>query len=141
MNMDQDIINNLVSKSQLVFSFEEGIIYFLILNSIEPANITSPDNKSSNIIVLTEHIQSNHDTDVIPLDEVDEYSQHIYIISLWNKIDIPELKENKYYPWVNQYKFWITEQLLTKVNISHKVANKLFNFMSEYRKEIKNIHI
>ena len=82
MNMDQDIMNNLVSKSQLAFSFEEGIMHFSISNSIEPANITSPNNKSSNIIVLIEHIQSNHDTDIIPLDEVDEHGRHVYTTSL-----------------------------------------------------------
>ena len=95
--MDQDIINNLVSKSQLVFSFEEGVMHFLILNSIELANIISPNNESSNIMVLTEHIQSNYDTDVILLDDVNKHGKYIYIIFLWNKINISELKENKYY--------------------------------------------
>ena len=79
-------MNNLVSKSQLAFSFEESVIYFLISNSIEPVNITSLNNENSNIMVLTKHIQSNHDTDIIPLDEVDKCGGYVYAISYGIKL-------------------------------------------------------
>src|SRR5579871_2694958 len=61
-----------------------------------------------NITVSTEFTQ-DHDSVLLPTDEVDEYGGHIYeMLSHCNHND-SNLEENKYYPWANEHEFWITE--------------------------------
>src|SRR5579871_3964740 len=62
----------------------------------------------NNITASTEFTQ-DHDSVLLPTDEVDEYSRHIYKILSHHNHNNLNLEENKYYPWANEHEFWITE--------------------------------
>src|SRR5579871_6997798 len=91
---------------------------------------TEPDD----VMINTEYGQNN--CDVVPPDEMDDHGGHIYMMPSYNNAEILELKENKYYPWINKHEFWITEWLLTKANISHKAADELLLYIHEHARDI-----
>ena len=84
-----------------------GTVY--VTSQCDNSDNKSPDYESYNNAMGTKHIQRDHDTVLDPPNEVDNCAGAIYVTSQCNNPDIPELKENKYYPWINHQEFWITE--------------------------------
>jgi hypothetical protein len=142
LNMHRDITNNLAQKPRtLPYGFDEGSGPFPISDSVEPPNYVYPDYEPDDIETYGENSQDVHNTVLIHPDEIDERGGTIYSMSLCYNSDIPKLKENKYYPWINKHEFWITEWVLTTANISHKAANALLRYMHEHVRETTNIRI
>src|SRR5579871_4389035 len=60
------------------------------------------------ITASTEFTQ-DHDSVLLPTDEVDECGGHIYEILSHHNHNDSNLEENKYYSCANEHEFWITE--------------------------------
>src|SRR5579871_5863261 len=116
----------------------EGSGSLLILDSIEPnANdirllpiaVASTLIDTNNIMMNAEYSQNDCNTVLMPSNVIDECGGHLYITPICHNSEIFELKENKYYPWMNEHEFWIIEWLLTKANISQTAADELLLYI------------
>ena len=147
-----DIICNLQQKSRTALcNLFEGSGSLLILDSMEPnANdiirsllmaVVSALMDAGNIMMNAEYIQNDCNTAPIPSDVVNECGRHLYITPSFHNSEIFELKENKYYPWINEHEFWITEWLLMKANISQKAANELLLYIHKNGGNMAKMHI
>jgi hypothetical protein len=72
---------------------------------VEPSNNVYPDYQPDDIETYCENSQDVHNTVLIHPDEIDEHGCAVFSISLGYNSDIPKLKENKYYPWINRHEF------------------------------------
>src|SRR5579871_6045094 len=91
-----DIIYNSPQTSRkLQYNFYEGSGSSLMT----AVAFTEPDD----VMINMECSQNN--CDVVPPNEMDDHGRHIYMMPSCNNAEILELKENKYYLWINKHEF------------------------------------
>ena len=94
-----------------------------------------------NIMMNGEYSQNDCNTVLMPSDIINKCGGHLYITPTCHNSEIFELKENKYYLWINEHEFWITEWLLMKANISQTAADELLHYIHKNSGNMVKIHI
>ena len=70
-----------------------------------PIAVASTLIDTDNIMMNAEYSQNDCNTVLMPSDVIDECGGHLYITPTYHNSEIFELKENKYYPWMNEHEF------------------------------------
>jgi len=134
--MDDLVWKPVIIPRKLAFGFEDSEPS-TTAGCMEMTNISYRDYEDNYI----EDSQNVSDTVLELPDQVDERGGEVYNMPVCHNSALHKLKENKYYPWRNEQEFWIMEWLFMKVNISHKAANALLQYMHRNSQATLNIRI
>src|SRR5579871_6003414 len=96
------------SKSDLIILKDPVDTEFSLITTpvhIMDSKINYVNNIICDDITASTEFTQDHDSVLLPTDEIDEHSEHIYEMLSHHNHNDSNLEENKYYFWANEHEF------------------------------------